>query len=232
MFCIRHSVYMASMVTPVGERKLSSRMYEELERVIVDCSLPPGTPLVDTDLAAQFGVSRTPVRDTLHLLEASGLVERGRPTGWVVAPIRLADVDELAELRALLEPAGLSRIAEWQDAPLAKFAATFDEFVRPMSQNQVESYLSRDDEFHRTLVRATGNTRLERAYHVVDRQLARCKRYVSYRDEGRRDQSLEEHRAICHALGRRDPEAARDALIDHLQSAHQALADALRASLT
>jgi DNA-binding GntR family transcriptional regulator len=223
---------MESKVAPLGARKLSSQMYAELERVIVDCSLPPGTVLNDTDLAAQFGVSRTPVRDTLHLLEASGLVERGRSTGWTVTPIRLDDVNELAELRALLEPAGLRKIVEWEDEALAKLATMFDDFAAPLGRDAVEAYLVRDDDFHRTIVRASQNSRLERAYHVVDRQLARSKRYVSYEHDGRRDQSLSEHRAICHALGRRDLDAATSALVDHLRFAHQALAAFIKDSLT
>lgn len=206
-------------------------MYDELERVIVDCSLPPGSPLNDSDLAAQFGVSRTPVRDTLHLLEASGLVERGKSTSWFVTPIRMRDVEEISEMRALLEPAGLPRIIDWDDERLQQLGSLFDEFRIPVSASDTQKYLARDDDFHGILIGATGNSRIQSTYRVIDRQLARCKRYVSVGDDGRRAASLEEHRAVCSALAARDLDAARVALLDHLERAHEALAAAVKASL-
>lgn len=218
------------MVMPVTERKLSSHMYRELENAIVECALPPGTALSDRELAQQFGVSRTPVRDTLHLLESSGLVERGRRTGWAVTQIRLQDVQELYELRSLLEPAGLGRIVAWEDGELSKVASMFDGFSVPMGQSEVENYLVRDDEFHQLLIKAASNSQLTRAYYVVDRQLARCKRFVSYQDDSRREESLIEHRRVCAALGRRDEETARAALLDHIRTARDALIGAVKAS--
>jgi GntR family transcriptional regulator, rspAB operon transcriptional repressor len=221
---------MESTMMPITERKLSSHMYRELENAIVECSLPPGTSLSDRELAQQFGVSRTPVRDTLHLLESSGLVERGKRTGWTVTEIRLQDVQELYELRALLEPAGLGRIVEWEDGALAKVATMFDGFSVPMAQGDVERYLTRDDEFHQMIIKATGNSHLTSAYYVVDRQLARCKRFVSYQDDSRREDSLLEHRRVCEALGRRDEKSAREALLDHIRTAKDALTDAIKAT--
>lgn len=218
------------MMMPVAERKLSSHMYRELENAIVECALPPGTSLSDRELAQQFGVSRTPVRDTLHLLESSGLVERGPRTGWTVTEIGLQDVRELYELRSLLEPAGLARIVEWEDSELAQVATMFDDFSTPMAQADVERYLTRDDEFHQLIIKATGNAQLTRAYYVVDRQLARCKRFVSYQDDSRREDSLREHRQVCMALGRRDEPAARAALLDHIRVAQEAITTAIKAS--
>jgi DNA-binding GntR family transcriptional regulator len=206
-------------------------MYRELENAIVECTLSPGTALSDRELAQKFGVSRTPVRDTLHLLESSGLVERGQRTGWTVTQIRLQDVHELYELRALLEPAGLGRIVEWEDGELSRVASMFDGFSVPMGQGQLESYLARDDEFHQLIIKATGNSQLTRAYYVVDRQLARCKRFVSYQDDSRREDSLEEHRRVCEALGKRDEKAARAALLDHIRTAQDALTSAIKASV-
>ncbi|PRZ11609.1 GntR family transcriptional regulator [Nesterenkonia sandarakina] len=221
---------MKPTIAPVAERKLSSHMYRELEDAIVDCSFPPGTPLSDRELAVQFNVSRTPVRDTLHLLQVSGLVERGQRTGWVVTQIGTQDVKELYELRSLLEPAGLDRIVEWGEKELQHVGTLFDDFDMPVSGDDVERYLVRDDEFHQLIIKATENSQLIRAYRVVDRQLARCKRFVSYQDNLRREESLREHRAVCHALAERNLDAARIALLDHIYQAKNALMGAITAS--
>lgn len=222
---------MPTKVPHISERKLSAFLYAELERSIVECSLLPGAPLSDRQLAAQFGASRTPVRETLQQLESAGLVERGTLTGWRVASIDLTDVEELYQLRALLEPTGLERIVEWDDAALNRVATMFDEFTTPMGQADVERYLMRDDELHQLIVEAAGNSRITKAYHVVDRQLARCKRFVSYRDDARREESLREHQQVCKALGRRDAEAARTVMLAHLRTAKNTLTGAIQASL-
>jgi DNA-binding GntR family transcriptional regulator len=140
-------------------------------------------------------------------------------------------VHELYELRALLEPAGLGRIVEWEDGELSKVASMFDDFAVSMDQGDVERYLTRDDEFHQLIINATGNSQLTRAYYVVDRQLARCKRFVSYQDDSRREESLIEHRRVCEALGKRDEKAARAALLDHIRTAQDALTTAIKASV-
>lgn len=221
---------MTPPIAPVPDPKLSSHMYRELEDAIVKCSFLPGTPLSDRELAAQFNVSRTPVRDTLHLLQVSGLVERGQRTGWVVTQIKPQDVEELYELRSLLEPAGLSRIIEWGETDLQRVGGFFEGFAETMTASDVERYLVRDDEFHQLIVQATGNAQLIRAYRVVDRQLARCKRFVSYQDNIRREESLQEHRTICHALEKRDLVTARVALLDHIHTARKALTGAIKAA--
>lgn len=230
VFGIPHTVVM-STVPLINERKLSSFLYAELERSIVECSLLPGTLLSDRQLAEQHGASRTPVREALQQLELAGLAERGRHTGWRVAAIGLSDVEELYELRALLEFSGLEKIVGRESAALDRVASMFDDFATPMAKVDVTRYLERDDEFHHLLVEATGNSRLIKAYRVVDRQLARCKRFVSNSDDARREESLLEHQAVCKALGRRDAEAARLALLAHFGRAKKTLALAVQASL-
>lgn len=222
---------MTTLFSPAGERKLSAGIYEQMQRAIVECSLPPGTPLSDSELASQFGVSRTPVRDTLHLLEASGLVERHRSSGWRVTLIRLEDVNELYELRAVLEPVGLPKLVDADEATVRGIATMFDGLGPTLASEDAELYLSRDDKFHSAIVAAADNKRLSRAYEVVDRQLARCKRFVSYRDDARRNASLAEHRAVCDAIGNRNLNAARDALLAHLSAAQETLTNAVKVSL-
>jgi DNA-binding GntR family transcriptional regulator len=208
---------------PVTVEQVSSRVFETLERAIVECALEPGVVLSDRQLAEELAVSRTPVRDALRQLESTGLVERRGRVGWAVTRVDVRDVAELFELRCLLEPAGLFRIAEWDDDRLRRFATLFDEFETPMSTEDIARYLQVDDEFHATIVAAAENRRLARAYRMLSRELDRFRHFTSYRYEGRVDQSLGEHRAICSALARRDAPAAADALVAHIRSARTKL---------
>jgi GntR family transcriptional regulator, rspAB operon transcriptional repressor len=232
VYRIPHTWRMPTKVPPIGERKVSSFLYKELEAMIVECTLPPGAPLSDRQLAEEFGASRTPVREALQLLESAGLAERGHLSGWKVASIELEDVEELYEFRALLEPVGLARIVQWDDAALSQVAGMFDDFSVPMAQSDAQRYLVRDDEFHQLIIGAAENARIAKAYRIIDRQLARCKRFVSYRDDARREESLREHQVICHALGHRDVEVARSEILNHMHAAKEALASAIKTSLS
>lgn len=206
-------------LTPITPQPVRGQVYETLEQAIVDCTLEPDTVLRDRQLAEELGVSRTPVREALHLLESSGLVQRHGPKGWVVASLEVRDVEELFELRCLLEPVGLSRVVTWGSDWLGQLVSMFDEFSAPMSTRRVARYLQRDAEFHHALVAASQNRRIERIYEVVERQVDRCRHFISYRYEGRVDQSLEEHREICRALKRRDADAAAELLVGHICAA-------------
>src|SRR3712207_5070509 len=107
--------------------RINEQVYESIEAAIVRCELGPGTVLGDRQLAEVLGISRTPVRDALHRLESSGLVERRGRTGWMVSKFALQDVRELFELRRIFEPLGLERLSEnWDEAIVKKLSQSFE----------------------------------------------------------------------------------------------------------
>jgi GntR family transcriptional regulator, rspAB operon transcriptional repressor len=136
-----------------------------------------------------------------------------------VAPFDVHDVEELFELRCLLEPPGVSRIVQWDEDRLAELVTLFDRFSQPMPPEEIGDYLHTDDDFHKRIVAATENRRIAGFYHVVDRQIDRIRHFTSYRSQGRVDESLIEHRQICEALARRDADAAARLLVSHIESA-------------
>ncbi|MCV2488196.1 GntR family transcriptional regulator [Geodermatophilus sp. YIM 151500] len=219
-----------SSLEPLDVERVSSRVFEALERAIVECRIEPGAALSDRQLAEELRVSRTPVRDALRQLESTGLVERRGRVGWSVTRVEVRDVEELFDLRCLLEPAGVPRIASWDDDRLRRFVTLFDDFSTPMGTDDIARYLRVDDEFHATIVGAAENRRLAHAYRLLSRELSRFRHFTSYRYEGRVDQSLGEHRAICGALARRDVPGATDALVAHILSARDTLVATVHAS--
>jgi DNA-binding GntR family transcriptional regulator len=220
------------VLEPLAVEQMGQRVFQELERAIVECSLEPGAVLSDRQLAEELGVSRTPVRDALRQLESTGLVERRARAGWAVTRVDVRDVEELFDLRCVLEPAGLARIVTWDDARLRAFATMFDDFATPMDGEDIARYLQVDDRFHQAIVEAAENRRLAEAYRRLSRELDRCRHFTSYRYEGRVDQSLSEHRAICAALARRDAPAAAEALVGHIVSAKNKLVAVVQGSVT
>lgn len=214
---------------PIKTASMTESAYEALEKAIVCCELGPGTLLSDRRLAQELGISRTPVREALQLLEASGLVSRRGRVGWMVAEFDHEDVRELFELRRVLEPPGLERLAEtWDEAAVRELSTHFDDFAGPLSRDRYEEYLKRDHEFHKKIVGWSGNSRLIHFYGIVEKQINRIRHYLAPGYEGRMENVIAEHRRICDAIADHNLAAAHQALIDHLRAGEEAMFDFLR----
>jgi DNA-binding GntR family transcriptional regulator len=210
---------------PINAVHINEQVYEAIEMAIVRCELGPGELLGDRQLAEALGVSRTPVRDALHRLESSGLVERRGRAGWAVSAFALRDVHELFELRRILEPLGLERLAgTWEEGTVGELSRFFDDFPDRMPEDLLPRYLYTDRRFHKRIVECSGNGRIVRFYEVVEKQIDRIRHYVSYNYEGRVEDSLAEHREVCAAIAARDLPAATGALIRHLRKVEELIA--------
>jgi GntR family transcriptional regulator, rspAB operon transcriptional repressor len=212
---------------PIAHMGLSGSVREAIEAAIVQCELAPGTPLVDRHLAAMLNVSRTPVRDAMRQLEPLGLVRRqgrGAMAGWVVAEFRERDVHELFELRRLFEPLGLKRLSgHCDDALTQRLATYFDDFHAPLQRESYEAYIKRDRAFHKEIVTNSGNSRVIHFYEIMEKQMDRIRHFLATGYGGRMDRIVEEHRALCNAIGAHDVEAAIRALTHHLSQGEEAM---------
>ena len=205
--------------------KASESVYQTLFRAIVEGELEPGESLSDRALALQLGVSRTPIREAFHQLEAAGLVRRRGRIGWVVTAFDRRDVEELIELRTVLEAAGVRKVIELGTADLNRIAGLFDGFSLPMPAGEIGRYLAVDHELHLALIGATENRRIIEVYRHVEWHIDRVRHFVSYSAHRRVDESLEEHLRICRALKARDAEEATRALSAHLLNVRKSFLD-------
>jgi DNA-binding GntR family transcriptional regulator len=202
--------------------QINEQVYEAIEAAILRCELGPGVVLGDRQLAELLGVSRTPVRDALHRLEPSGLVERRGRMGWMVSTFALQDVRELFELRRIFEPLGLARLSEtWDEAVVRELSHAFERFPERLTEGLFPDYLNDDRRFHNKIVECSRNGRIIRFYGTVEKQIDRIRHYLSYNYEGRVEASLKEHREICAAIAACDLSAATEALDNHLRNVQE-----------
>jgi DNA-binding GntR family transcriptional regulator len=197
---------------------LKDQAYLAIKRAILTLQLKPGEALVESDLAGQLGISKTPVRTALHELEREGLVTKVLYKGTYVREVTLRDVREIFQLRAVLE--GLAaRLA----APLLEESelARADELLTLM-----ESALHMGDrplasqygaQFHYLILQNADNERLQLIWHNLDDHTQRF-RLMSDQISGRLEKSLGEHKKILAALEQRDPDLAEARLKEHLHS--------------
>jgi len=216
-----------SSLRPIKVEAISDSVYDAIERAIVRGELEPRAPLSDRQLATTFNVSRTPVRDALRQLEASGLVRRGARnnwSGWVVADFAERDIRELFELRRVLEPVGLQKLfTDPGPRVVARLGAFFDDFPEQLPPLAYGDYLERDRQFHQAIVAQSGNSRLIGFYAILDKQIDRGRHFLATGAAGRIDSIHREHRALCTAIVTGSLETAIAALVHHLRTGEEAM---------
>jgi DNA-binding GntR family transcriptional regulator len=205
------------------------RARDALREAILTGSLPPGARLRAEPLAERLQTSRTPVREALILLAREGLVDIEPRRGAVVRQFDAADLADLYDVRALIEPhaarraatrigtADVARLAEICDRADARGAADDD---------AVEDQVALNEEFHRIIVAAAESPRLEAALRAVA-GIPRAFRAAFWHDDAQREQSLFCHRQIVHALEHRQPRLAEAAMRMHIVGAIEFLAEVI-----
>lgn len=201
--------------------------YLELKHRIVHGMYPPGAPLSEAKLARALHTSRTPVREALTRLLEEGYVERMPARGFFVARVTITLIQNVFEVRRLLEGAAAARAAELADAQalehLKRLAHFEYETGNPASfRRAVEA----NSQFHVVLALASRNAIF---VDVIRHCLDQVTRLIALGldHEPLQDSASCEHQTVVDAIARRDPEAARRAVERHLDSSSQRIMEAL-----
>jgi DNA-binding GntR family transcriptional regulator len=189
---------------------------------IVTGVLEPGAPLDEMELARRFGVSRTPVREAIRDLAASGLVVTRAHRGASVAhptPGRLDDMFQaMGELEALC--AGLCAL-HMTAAEQAALQELHDEMGRMAERGEADRYTPANEEFHNALYVGTHNAYLAEIA-LQTRTRVQPFRRAQFRAAGRLRLSHEEHDRVVQAIKAGDRAAASDAMRAHIGTVHDA----------
>lgn len=138
----------------LAHRTLSSAIVEQLRQGILDGHYPAGAQLRQDALAAEFGTSRIPVREALFQLDAEGLVRIEPHKGALVAGFSREEIDDVFDLRVLLEPRLLAQSApQLSAADLAEAAQLDTAFAEAIEQQQVAAWGQLNARFHLSLYR-------------------------------------------------------------------------------
>ena len=195
----------------------STRVHAWLRRAILDVARKPGSALAEADIAARFGLSRTPVREALLRLAGEGLVEIRPQRGTYVARIALPRIEEALFVREAVECAVLARVAARADrAPIARgLAAIVDAQEAAAAAGDVAAALDADSRFHHALVAASG---LPGVWGVVAqaRDLHHRIRAIAVPELGSARQAIADHRAIVRAVRAGDAAQAQARMAAHL----------------
>jgi DNA-binding GntR family transcriptional regulator len=203
-----------------------------LREMIAEAELPPGQPLIQERIAEMFQVSRVPVRDALQLLIGMGVAVSVPRRGVIVRPLSQKHLDDLFEVRKILEGAAIRLVVENATPELHR---RLQELIRQQSAclrtSDVKSQAKLDDTFHKTLYGNIGNQRL---YELILSnwemiKQARCASVVAPK-HGRVwiITSINRHRRILAALRKRDAEAATTTIFENIETSKQEIIKSLR----
>lgn len=203
------------------EVPLRDRIHDLLRMAILSGELPPGTPVIEAELAARLGASRTPVREALRRLETAGLLEPRGLRGSVVRQLDANDVACIFEIREALETLVVRRAApKITDDELATLEHHLAEMRAHVDDpNAMESH---DTAFHDLILASAQGERLRRMLSEIREELISY-RFLSLSDPMRRRAVLAEHAAILDALRAHDEEAAVRATATHVAAARDAV---------
>ena len=199
----------------------SEYVYRSLKEQIISGSLAPDTRLIELAIAAEFGVSRTPVREALKRLAAENLVLADPTRGMVVHAPDAREIEDVFVVREALD-ALAARLAAHRITPseLGRLRVIVDTMAEAVVAGKREQVIVANMRFHDVIYGAAGNGMLERLGRDL-REFVRRFTTLPFASGDRVSSVLDEHRAIVIALDSHDPEAAEAASRAHLSAARE-----------
>lgn len=186
------------------------RAYAALKQLILDNELPAGSFFLQEELGERLQMSRTPIREALVRLQSEGLIEIKPRHGMRVKPVSIAAMREVYELLTVLEAFAAGKVAT-EGAPSHVMAAldrAVAEMDHALAGNDLIAWAHADDNFHKLLVAASGNTRLVDMVEMVLDQVHRVRK-LTLQLRPKPIGSNAAHRAVVEAIRAGDGETAR-----------------------
>ena len=211
-----------------SSKPLGEVVYVALREAIIKNQFKSGERLMETELAEEMMVSRTPVREAVRKLQSEGYVVMLPRKGTYVSSLTIQDVNDVFEIRGALES-----MAAYQ----ASIRASNDEIAQIRAFIETETVLwdgsdlartvESDIQFHSLVFRASQNKKIETLINDLREQTQRLRSSTLSRP-GRLRFALDEHRKILAAIEARDPEAAREASMAHTERSREVMLGLLR----
>lgn len=209
-------------------QRLAEQIAEMLRHQIILGDLEPGVSIHERETAEALGVSRTPLREALFILEADGLVRMAPARTPVVVDPDYREVADMLRVQSALEGlAGEIACEVASDEEIEEIAGLHDQLLKASRSKDPLEMFSIDMAFHEAIVAATGNDALIRTHRQYHIRLWRA-RYQASAARVRREKTLEEHSRVVEGLRARDGQTTSTILRNHLRRAIDNIAEIYR----
>lgn len=192
-------------------------VFHTLRKAIITGELPPGERLMETQLGEKLGVSRTPIREAIRKLELEGLVVMVPRKGAQVAQFTQKDIKDVLEVRAALEALAVRLACKRMDErSFLRLQLVNAEYEYAAKENDIETMIEKDVEFHEVIFSATQNDKLVQMFGNLGEQVHRFR--IAYLKNSKASRVVqEEHMEILQALRNRDSDLASHLAKRHIQ---------------
>ena len=196
----------------MNTKSLSQNAYERIKTDILDGRICSNTILTERDLAASLGISRTPLRSALSVLEREQVIERMANGAILVRKISVEHLLDIIQLRQILEKAAAGRAAEFGMTPALEAARESQHRYLQEGIAHFEDFWKDDGDFHHAVAMAARLTLLP---DLLAEQRAIVRRSTIIRNDSNFAAQAREHIAIIDAIEAGDPTAASAAMARH-----------------
>lgn len=201
---------------PARTRTESLRL--QLEQEILSGKLKPGHKLDEEDLAAKYGMSRTPVREAIKALSSTGLLEVRQHQGAYVAALTVESIGEMIEVMEVIEISCAEMASRRHTATdRAAINAAHSACDQAVKNTDPAAFYAANVRFHDAVYNASHNAFLAQQARSLRIRLEPYRRHITY-NEGVLQQSLKEHASIIEAIFSMRPELAREAMRQHISA--------------
>ncbi len=202
-------------------------VFQTLRQEILRGTLQPGERLMEIHLAQQLGVSRTPVREAIRMLEQEGLVTMIPRRGALVAKITVSDLEDVLEVRAALEELAVRKACRnMTQEQMETLKEAEEKFALCLKESDLIACAQADEEFHALISNATGNFRLVQILNNLREQIYRY-RLENLKNKKSHSRLAKEHAAIRKALCERNEEKAQEAVRLHIEHQKESIIESL-----
>ena len=203
-------------------------VFNTLRQAILTGELKPGERLMEIQLANKLGVSRTPIREAIRMLEQEGLAVTIPRKGAEVAKMTEKDMEDVLQIReALDELAAKIACEQISEEQLEELVATMHEFEESTKTDNVKKIAEADVKFHDIIYQATGNPKLVNMLNNLREQMYRYR--VEYlKDERNYPTLMREHSEIVEGLMTKDKGRVTEAMHKHVKNQVVAVKEMIR----
>ena len=212
------------------QSSMRDQVYALLRNLILTGDIRPGELIDEKSIAAQLGISRTPIREAVKRLSDEHLVDVVAQSATRASQLDLKSIEEAFLIRRALEMESAAQASQaMTQAHTDALANIINNHTHAIENKQFARAIDIDDEFHCYIARINELDRLWQTIEVSKAQLDRC-RHIMLPRTGQAEKTIEQHRVILRALNSADAKGARDAMQAHLNFAYESAINQLNTS--
>jgi len=203
-------------LSTLKKENLGNQVFEQVKEIIVRGEIPAGKRMIESEIAASMGISRTPVREAVHKLEAEGFLRALPKGGYVVRGLSLSDIEETFDIRSILESfAAYLAAIRYRDEELLPLDDKIEEFQRHLDRQDLKELTSINTDFHELLYALSRSPRLIKMIHGLRDEIFLLRKVILNSEE-MAYLSNKDHKEIIKAIRKREAKKVEMLVREHI----------------